>query len=121
MHFRKPQVNVMPKANNVSYLIAIVIMVVVAILSIVSVTIFVPDKDHTQIISLIIGVLAPTTISLLALMKAQETHLSVNSRLDDFMKGAAEVALEQGRKEGRMEVYDANQDPPLGTAPPPKP
>src|SRR5678816_4493850 len=47
--------------------------------------------------------------SLLAFMKAQETHLSVNSRLDAFMRNAEMVAHVQGMAEGRAQGRtDAN-------------
>lgn len=51
-----------------------------------------PMTDALLVVGGVSGTLAPTTLALLAFMKSQEVHLSVNSRLDAFM-------LEHGRSE----------------------
>lgn len=78
-------------------------MFLIAIVGTVIITLIRPDMDNGVIIAAFFGVLTPTTVSLLALMKAQETHLSVNSRLDQFIKNAGGIARAEGFEEGRKE------------------
>lgn len=61
------------------------------------------DAETLQIVVLIFAFLSTTTLSLLTFMKAQETHLSVNSRLDAFMRHSREAALAEGAERGRAE------------------
>lgn len=100
---------IVPKPNNLSYVIAVVIMMGFGVMGIVAITLARPEADNTALIGAILGFLAPTTLSLLAFMKSQETHLSVNSRLDAFMSNAKLASRAQGLAEGRMEGRsDAN-------------
>jgi hypothetical protein len=101
--------SIVPPPNNVPYVIAVVLMAIIGVVGVVIVTIARPGQDNTIVIGGILGSLAPTTISLLAFMKAQETHLSVNSRLDAFMKNATIAARADGLLEGRAQGRnDAN-------------
>jgi hypothetical protein len=72
----------------------------------------------------VFSVITPTTVALLAFLKAQETHLSVNSRLDAFMANAKLAAHAQGVTEGRLAgrlAADARTDQLAGNDPlPPK-
>jgi hypothetical protein len=94
---------VVPPPNNLPYVIAVVIMMGLGVIGVVTIAIFRPLQDNTLIITTLLGFLAPTTLSLLAFMKAQETHLSVNSRLDAFMRTATYAAHAKGLLEGRGE------------------
>ena len=95
--------------NNIPYVIAVVIMMCAGVGGVVAVSVLRPMMDNTILNASILGFLAPTTLSLLAFMKAQETHLSVNSRLDAFMRNAEMVAHVQGMAEGRAQGRtDAN-------------
>lgn len=95
---------VVPPANNIPYVVAVAFMMMIGVVAVVLVTVLRPDnKDNTLVIATIVGFLTPTTLSLLAFMKAQETHLSVNSRLDAFMSSAKAAAHAQGVTEGRSE------------------
>lgn len=87
------------KANNSQYVVAVSVMIAIAIAGIVLVETFRPG-DNTATIAAIVGLLTPTTLSLLAFMKAQETHLSVNSRLESFIKSADIAARSEGLAEG---------------------
>ncbi len=93
-------------STNTPYLIAIVVMVALAIFSIVAVTVIRPNDDNSAIIVLILGSIAPTTVALLAFMKAQETHLSVNSRLDEFIHNSNQVARAEAEETGRQKGRD---------------
>jgi len=77
-------------------------MVGITTIAIVALSVLAPNADHTRTITLLLGFAAPTTVSLLALMKAQQTHLSVNSRLDEFIKNASVASRAEGREEGRL-------------------
>lgn len=89
--------------RNFQYIVAIVVMFLIATVSTVVITLARPDIDNGVVIAALFGVLTPTTVSLLAFMKAQETHLSVNSRLDDFIKNASGIARAEGKEEGLKE------------------
>jgi len=100
---------VVPPPNNTPYIIAVVAMSFASVMAVSLVSIF-RAGDNTAIITAIVGLTAPTIFSLLAFMKAQETHLSVNSRLDAFMKNARYAAHAQGVEEGRAAGrYAANE------------
>ncbi|SRR5258706_7994129 len=81
--------------KNLPYLIAVTIMAIIAVIGIVIVAIVHP-ADSMLIIGAIIGFLTPTTLSLLAFMKSQETHQAVNGRLGQFIENSNALAASQG-------------------------
>jgi len=91
----------LPPPSNTPYLIAIVAMLMIAVSAIVAVTLIRPTQDNSSLYVLILGSIAPTTLALLAFMKAQETHLSVNSRLEQFIRNADGRARAEGELVGR--------------------
>jgi len=93
--------NAMPAPSNVPYVIAVVLMIVVVIIAVTVIAIARPDKDNSALFALILGSIGPTTLSLLAYMKAQETHLSVNSRLEQFIRNADRTARAEGELAGQ--------------------
>jgi len=101
---------IVPPPNNLPYVIAVVTMMAFGVIGVIAVAVLRPTQDNTLIVTTIIGFIAPTTLSLLAFMKAQETHLSVNSRLDAFMANATLAAHAKGLMEGRGEGRDAAND-----------
>lgn len=92
-----------------SYLISIVVMTMVAIGGVALITYLRPESDLVIVMAAVFGLIAPTTVSLLAFLKAQETHLSVNSRLDEFIRSETRAARSVGVQEGR-ELADARTD-----------
>jgi hypothetical protein len=102
-----PPRTIVAPPNNLPYVVAVVIMMGFGVVGVVAITVLRPTQDNTIIITTLLGFLAPTTLSLLAFMKAQETHLSVNSRLDDFMRTATYAAHAKGLMEGRGEGRDS--------------
>jgi hypothetical protein len=92
-----------PPPNNTQYVYAVLLMAIFGVVAVTAITILRPGQDNTGVISTIVGLLAPTTLSLLAFMKAQETHLSVNSRLDQFIKNAELASRMQGVIDGRAQ------------------
>jgi hypothetical protein len=100
---------VVPPPNNLPYIVTVALMAMFAVASVVAVTLIRPTQDNSSLITTILGFIATTTASLLAFMKSQETHLSVNSRLDAFMRNAEMAAHIQGLAEGQVKGrQDAN-------------
>jgi hypothetical protein len=93
--------------NNTQYVIAVVVMAAMGLLVFTALAIARPMQDLLVVAGVITGFTAPTTLALLGFLKAQETHLSVNSRLDAFMANARLAAHAQGVTEGRKEGRDA--------------
>lgn len=95
------------KDKSTPYLAAVLVMLVVGIMGVVTIVSIRPDFDILVVAGVIFAFLTPTTTSILALLKTQETneqaietHLSVNSRLDAFIKQAELVARAAGVVEG---------------------
>lgn len=93
---------VIPKPDNASYMIAIVVMTIIGIIATTVISVLRPLQDNIPLITLLLGNIASVTVALLAYMKSQETHLSVNSRLDGFIKNAQEASKAQGVVEGQQ-------------------
>lgn len=93
-------------ANNIPYVVAVSVMVVAGIVGATVIIVLRPNVDNTLIITALFGFLTSSTLSLLSFMKSQETHLSVNSRLDGEIQNAAAAAQAKGVQEG---VAQANQ------------
>ena len=99
--------NTPPKeASNTQYILAVVIMFLVGVIGVVLISLFNKTQDLGVVITAVFGLLTPTTLSLLSFMKSQETHLSVNSRLDGFIKNAQVAALLTGRAQGIVQGTD---------------
>jgi len=96
--------NAMPQPNNTPYLIAVVIMILLGVAGVAVISALRPWDDVLVVGAMVFGFITPTTLSLLSFMKAQETHLSVNSRLEEFMRNAAEAAHGVGVEEGRVKA-----------------
>lgn len=82
---------------------AIVSVLLIGVAGVVLVTILRPDLDPLAISAVIFGFLTPTTLSLMSYLKSQETHLAVNSRLDEFIRNASAAAKAVGQEAGRKE------------------
>lgn len=107
--FERRAAAIVPAPNNVPYLVAIVGMVALAIVAFVAIAIARPQQDLVVLGGIVFTATAPTTLALLGFMKAQETHLSVNSRLDAFIQNATLAARVQGLADGRAQGHvDAN-------------
>ena len=106
--------------NGLTYVVAVVLMMALGVVGAVSVIFIRPEQDNTLLIASIFGFLTPTTLSLLAYMKSQETHKAVNSRMSEFIRkfnaqadratiAAKTIGIAEGIKEGR-EAADARTD-----------
>lgn len=89
--------------SNLPYVVAAVVMSLIGATFVVGITYLRPTQDNAVLIATVLGFLAPTTMGLMAFMKSQETHLSVNSRLDAFIRNARIAAHAIGRAEGVSE------------------
>lgn len=93
--------------QNTPYLLVSGGMAVVGVIAIVAITSLRPDQDNAVLIATIIGLLASTTASILSFQKSQQTHLSVNSRLDSFIASAEAAAGAKGQLQGFKEGSDS--------------
>lgn len=123
-----------PKQSLTPYLVVIFGMVFTAITGTVLVFIFRPAQDNTAIVASILGFVGSTLAALMAFMKTQETHLIVNSRMDEFKQElrmatrlATAAARAEGVTEGKQEadvrvdkliVGVASARPPVAAVPP---
>ena len=57
-----------------------------------------PNSDNTLLITTIVGFIAPTLMALLACLKAQETRIAVDGRMDELL----ELTRESGNAQGRL-------------------
>lgn len=89
---------------------AIVAVLLIGVVGVVLVTVFRPDLDPLAISAVIFGFLTPTTLSLMSYLKAQETHLAVNSRLDQLIINASKAAEAVGKEVGRKESEARTDD-----------
>lgn len=88
-----------------SYVIAIVVMALIAIVAVLAITITRPEVDNTQLIATILGFVGTMTAAVLSLIKSQETHVLVNSQLSQWK---ADYAA-RNRAEGAKEAVDTEQ------------
>ena len=99
------------------YLIATIVVFSVGMLSVVLVTLLRVTEDNGILITAIIGFTGTTLGSVLAFMKSQETHASVNSRMDDFIKkfeassvAKQDLARSEGLAEGKTQGRKSSDD-----------
>lgn len=88
---------------SVAYLVTIFGMTLIGVVAVVTVFLMRPDKDNATLVVAILGFIGPTTAALLAFLKSQETHLVVNSRIDEFkeeLRSSAVSAVAAARAEG---------------------
>jgi hypothetical protein len=89
--------------TNWPYVVAGVLMAALGTIAVLVLSALRPSQDNSVLIATVIGFLSTTTGVIMTFMKAQETHLAVNSRLDAFMASARKVGHMEGREEGRVE------------------
>lgn len=98
-----------PQASKTwPYVVAGGVIPAVAILGIVSLLLFTPDRDNSVLIGQIIGFAITITMSTFAYLKSADTREVVNSRMDEFKRTlqlsantAAAAAHAEGEKLGR--------------------
>ena len=95
-------------STNLPYLIAVVIMALIGVAGVLTVFHMRPDADNTAIVATLAGFIVPTTLSLLAFMKAQETHIIVNSRMDEY-RAQLQLVAQSAERAARSEGYSQGQ------------
>lgn len=88
------------KGSHTPYLIAVVVMVLIGVIAIMLIVLLRPNSDNTQLIATMVSMVVPTTAAILALMKSQETHLTVNSQLAQWKLDFANLQRAEGEKQG---------------------
>jgi len=88
------------------YLVAVVSLFIAGLIALVAVVVFRPEQDNAVLIAVIMTGVTTSIASVLALRKSQETHLSVNSRLEQWIQTASGAAHAEGRLAG---VEEANR------------
>jgi hypothetical protein len=87
-------------SSNAPYVWAVVILTAVAAVLVLVIVWLRPKADALDVVAQVAKGLAPTVAGVMAYLKAQETHLSVNSRLDAFMRENAALARREGQIQG---------------------
>lgn len=90
-------------SSSLQYVVAIVVMFIIGSVFCVLLLKLRPLMDPVVVISVVFSLITPTTLSLMGFLKAQETHASVNGRLDNFMINARAAAHAVGVVEGQLQ------------------
>ena len=96
---QKPQL-VIPPTSYTPYVWAGITMAALGGAFVLLILILRPNADPLVVIGGVVAPLAPTLAAIYALLKSQETHLSVNSRLTAFIEASAEAAAARGQLQG---------------------
>ena len=91
---------VIPKTAMLPYIWAGIVMAALGGAFVLLILVIRPNADPLMVIAGVVAPLIPTLAAICALMKAQETHLSVNSRLTAFMQAATDAANVRGQLQG---------------------
>jgi hypothetical protein len=92
--------NPKPSGGIGQYIWAVVFMSVFGVALILGILLLRPQADWVDVTGNVLKGLAPTEAAILALMKAQETHVSVNSRMDAWMAAQALLSHREGVAQG---------------------
>lgn len=104
------RVATLPPPSTTPYLILAISMAALAIISVTVISITRPDRDNSILITAILGFIGTATMSGMTFMKAQETHRSVDGRLEEFLASTRLAAHAQGLDEGRRQgLRSANE------------
>jgi hypothetical protein len=88
--------------SRASYIWAVVTISAIGALVVLAVLWMRPTADPLAVVLDVSKGVAPTIAGVLAYMKAQDTHLMVNSRLDQFISAQSEVARNLGIAQGAI-------------------
>ena len=99
-----------PMIKTSTYVIAVVVLCVLAMLSVLAVLLLRPEADNTPIIASIFGFLIPVVTALLA-GAVQGVQKSVNGRMTELLETTAEKNFELGKKAGREQNFKEQSGP----------
>ena len=89
------------------YVLAILGMSFLGVSAIVAITIGRPESDNTAVIVSIVGFLTPTLAAILAILKVQDVHVLINSRMTALLAITAKASEAEGKLAGRLEEQQA--------------
>jgi hypothetical protein len=87
-------------------LLAMTAIACIGILSVVLVNLFFPGQDNVMLIAIILGLMAPTIISITTMVKVHDLHLAVNSRLTQLLDQTEKASELAGRAAQRRDDRD---------------
>jgi len=94
----------LPGASHAGLFVAAsVILSIIAIGAILAIFIVRPEKDNTQLMTMVLGFLLPIITALLG-AALQQVHLAVNSRLSQLV----ELTAAASKAEGQLQAADTN-------------
>ena len=96
----KTAVLVIPKTPLMPYAWAALSMAGLGALLVVMILWLRPQSDPLAVIEKVASPLIPTLAAIMAWLKSQEVHLSVNSRLTEFMRTSNEAERAKGQLQG---------------------
>ena len=82
------------------YIAGVVMTCILAVMSVVGITIIRPTQDNTALIATLLGVLGPVIVGLMAAI-AQQIQKSVNGRMTELLLAHRAAARLQGRQDPR--------------------
>jgi len=88
-------------SSNMPYLVAAVIVLLIGVATIAVLAKLRPTADITVLAAVVSGFMVAITTSVWAVMKGQETHKTVNSRMDAMLVVVTELAHARGVREGQ--------------------
>jgi len=105
-------------SSNIPYLISILLMSLLGVIGTLSIVLLRPGEDNASLYISVASFVLPTTTALMAFLKTQETHLLVNSRMDEFKRlisinaaAAEELARVKGVAQGLREQFTIANHP----------
>ena len=84
------------------YIIAILILCILAASFVSIITFIRPDQDNTALITMVLGIITPVILALLA-GSQHENHLAMNSRLTELLNLTAKSSKAEGKLDNRLE------------------
>jgi len=95
--------DVIGQTSNKPYVVISLVMTLIVIVAIIFLEILSPEgKDTSGTITLIIGLSATFTGTMLTLLKNAETHVMINNRLSQWMESNSRAERAEGEKAGRI-------------------
>ena len=91
---------VIPKTAMLPYVWAGITVATLGAAFVLLILLLRPNADPLVVIGGVSAPLIPTLAGVFAVMKAQETHLSVNSRLTAFIQATTDAASAKGQLQG---------------------
>lgn len=76
------------------FVVAAILLCFMTVVAVVTLIALGPNEDTTKNIAIIVGITTPITSSLI-MLTVQQTHLAVNSRMDEFKRLLESVSIRE--------------------------